>query len=275
MAVKSNGRILFSSLKGGVGKSTAACLVASALAGDGYKVVLVDLDFRSRSLDLILGVSDNVVFTFDDYLLERCSADQLLVPVPDYVPTSKTGAKGPFLLCAAPSETVFESGEADDMYAKIPEALDRLYAETEADYIVCDTGADSRIPGIVADRFATLALIVSEQSRTSVRAAEATANNLIKGNTMREVRLVINNFDIKVARRGGRAGILEMIDGASVRCIGVIPADENLAEVQDKGAPPLPDSSVIPAARNIARRIQGIETPLFYKMKKERRRVTL
>ncbi len=274
MAVKSNGRILFSSLKGGVGKSTAACLVASALAGDGYKVVLVDLDFRSRSLDLILGVSDSVVFTFDDYLLDRCNADQLLVPVPDYVPTSKTGAKGSLLLCAAPSESVFESVEGD-MYGRIPEALDKLYSETEADYIVCDTGADSRIPGIVADRFATLALIVSEQSRTSVRAAETTAANLIKGNTMREVRLVINNFDIEVARRGGRAGILEMIDGSSVRCIGVIPADENLAEVQDKGAPPLKDSSVIPAARNIARRIQGIETPLFYKMKKERRRVTL
>ncbi len=274
MAVKQNGRILFSSLKGGVGKSTAACLVASALARDGYKVALVDLDFRSRSLDLILGVSDSVVFTFNDYALGRCNAESLLIPVTDHFTPTKTSKAGALFLCAAPSEEVFES-EDEDMYEKIPETLHRLCEESEVDYVVCDTGADSRVPGIVADGFATLALIVSEQSRTSIRAAETTAVNLMRGTTMREARLIINNFDIKVARRGGRAGILEMIDGSSVRCIGVIPADENLAEVQDKGAPPLPDSPVIPAARNIARRIQGIETPLFYKMKKERRRVTL
>ena len=62
-----NGKILFSSLKGGVGKSSAASAVAAALASDGYKTVIADLDFRSRSLDLMLGVADRVLFTFDDY----------------------------------------------------------------------------------------------------------------------------------------------------------------------------------------------------------------
>ena len=274
MAVKTGGRILFSSLKGGVGKSTAACLVASALAGDGYKTLLVDLDFRSRSLDLILGVSDSVVFTLDDYLLGRCDIDSLLIPITDYIAPTKTGIGGSLLLCAAPSEEVFESG-AEDMYDKIPEALSRLCEESGADYVICDTGADSRIPGIVADEFATLALIVSEQSRTSLRAAETTAANLMRGITMREVRLVINNFDIKVARRGGRAGILEMIDGCAVKCIGVIPMDPSLAEMQDAGRMPSKNSGVSLAAANIARRIQGIQTPLFSGMKKERRRAIL
>lgn len=272
--MKCNGKILFSSLKGGVGKSTAAALVGAALAADGYKVVLVDLDFRSRSLDLILGVTDRALFTFDDYLLERCSADAVLTSVADHKGKKRAQGDGKLLLCPACAETVFESG-ADDMYSRIPEALDRLSAESGADFVICDTGADSRIPLIVAEDFANLAIIISEQSRTSLRAAEATAQRLSECRSVRSVRLLINNFDIDAARKGGRAGILQMIDGCCVKCIGVIPTDDGLAETQDAGAMPKKRSPVIPAARNIARRVQGIETPLFYGMKKERRRTIL
>ena len=272
--MKVNGKILFSSLKGGVGKSTAATLVAAALAEDGYKTVLVDLDFRSRSLDLMSGVTDKVIFTFDDYLLGRCSADAALVPVMKCATKKNLGGEGQLLLCPACAEGVFESG-GDDMYGKIPEALDRLADESGADFIICDTGADSRIPTIIADGFATLAIIVSEQSRTSVRAAEATAQRLAACKCVKAVRLLINNFDVEAARRGGRAGILEMIDGCSVRCIGVIPEDRSIAARQDAGLLPHRSSPVIPASRNIARRLQGIETPLFYKMRKERRRTIL
>ena len=272
--MKKCAKILFSSLKGGVGKSTAASLVAAALAGDGYRTVLVDLDFRSRSLDLMSGVTDKVVFTFDDYLLERCSAEAALVKMPAFAPPRGVVKAGELLLCAACTETVFESG-GDGVYEKIGEALTRLAMESGADYVICDTGADSRIPMTVADSFADLAVVVSEQSRTSVRAAEMTARRLSEGKSMKSVRLLINNFDIEAAKRGGRSGILEMIDGCSVRCIGVIPEDRGLAARQDAGLLPHKSSPVVPAARNIARRLQGIETPLFSGMKRERRRTVL
>ena len=48
-----------------------------------------------------------------------------------------------------------------------------------------------------------------------------------------------------------------------------------IAARQDAGLLPHRSSPVIPASRNIARRLQGIETPLFYKMRKERRRTIL
>lgn len=272
--MKCGGKILFSSLKGGVGKSTSASLVATALAEDGYNTLLVDLDFRSRSLDLILGVSDKVLFTFDDYLLGRCSADAVLISVTGYEKEKRTRGEGRLRLCPAPSETTFESG-GDGMYEKIPEALARLAEEAEADYVICDTGADSRIPLVIGEGFAELAIVVSEQSKTAIRAAETTATRLAGCAKVREVRLLINNFSIDAARRGGRSGILEMIDGCSVRCIGVVPEDRGMPERQDAGLLPHKASSVIPASRNIARRIQGIETPLFKGMKKERRRTVL
>lgn len=269
-----NGKILFSSLKGGVGKSSASCAVAAALAADGYKTVIVDLDFRSRSLDLMLGVSESVLFTLDDYMKERCSLDALLVPVP--IPPSRNvrAGEGFLKLCPAPVEEVFESDGAD-AYEKIPEYLERIARESGADYMVCDTGADSRIPAIVAAGFANFAIVVSEQSRTALRAAEATAARFTESSAVSHVRLLINNFDIEAARKTGRAGILEMIDGCAVKCIGVIPTDPALAAAQDAGKMPQSTSPVSLAAANIARRIQGVQTPLFHGMKKERRRAIL
>lgn len=267
-----NGKILFSSLKGGVGKSSAACAVACALAADGYKTVIADLDFRSRSLDLMLGAEDRVIFNLGDYMKGLCSTDSLLVDIPTKPSSARTG-DGFLKLCPAPSERDFESG--DSLYERIPEYLERISAESGADYVLCDTGADSRIPAIIADGFAELAIVISEQSRTALRAAEESAARLLEGETVSRVRLLINNFDTEAARRSKRAGILEMIDGCAVGCIGVIPTDAALPAAQDSGERAGRRSPVTLAAANIARRIQGVQTPLFHGMKKERRRAIL
>lgn len=271
--VNRNGKILFSSLKGGVGKSTAACAVAMAFAEAGFNTVIVDLDFRSRSLDLIFGVPDRALYTFDDYLNERCSADEVLIPI-EHDSTRKKNSEKTFSLrlCPACTEASFTD---ENLYKMIPTALNKLALESDADYIICDTGADSRVPYIVADGFSEVALIVAEQSRTSIRAADATAEKLSECHTTHDVRLLINNFDIDAVRRMGRAGIIEMIDACRVRCIGVIPHDPHLAAFQDKGCLPDSSSSVSAAAANIAGRLRGIQTPLFDGMKKQRRKAVL
>lgn len=280
-----NGKILFSSLKGGVGKSSASAAVALALAADGYKTVIVDLDFRSRSLDLMLGAADRVIFNLGDYMRGHCSTSSLLVDIPTASARERARrggglrkkaervGEGYLKLCPAPSETDFESGGT--LYERIPEFLERIANETGADYMICDTGADSRIPAIIANGFATLGIVVSEQSRTALRAAEESAGRLLNSESIAEVRLLINNFDTEASRRASRAGILDMIDGCAVRCIGVIPSDSNLPAAQDAGESAGRHSPVTLAAANIARRIQGVQTPLFHGMKKERRRAIL
>ncbi|MCQ2456109.1 MAG: P-loop NTPase [Clostridia bacterium] len=264
--MKRNGRILFASLKGGVGKSTAALEVSAALASEGFRVLLVDLDFRSRSLDLMLGASDRVDFTIADCAAGRCGADGVNIRAAD------DGKGGELILCPACSEEDFESGSS---YECLPGVLMRLEEETEPDYVVCDTGADSRVPRIIADGYAELAIVVSEQSRTSLRASEVTAARFETGKTVKEVRLLINKFDVEAARRGGRVSIIEMIDECSVKCIGVIPADRGVAARQDKGIVQSKGELATLAALNVARRIRGIQTPLFTGMKKIRKKVTL
>ena len=66
-------KIVVASGKGGVGKSSCTVAIGKELAYRGYRVLLIDTDTSLRSLDVLLGVSDRVVFDWGDVICERCS----------------------------------------------------------------------------------------------------------------------------------------------------------------------------------------------------------
>jgi len=64
-------RVVFYGLKGGVGRSTALCMVAWGLARQGKRVLLVDFDLESPGLSgLILPVERTAEFGVTDWLVE-------------------------------------------------------------------------------------------------------------------------------------------------------------------------------------------------------------
>ena len=69
-------RLLVASSKGGVGKSTAALGLAAEFARLGKRVLLCDLDFTSRSLDLLTGCEDSALFGRLNTLLDRLIEEQ-------------------------------------------------------------------------------------------------------------------------------------------------------------------------------------------------------
>ena len=71
--------IVITSGKGGVGKTTTSANIGTALAKDGYKVVLIDTDLGLRNLDLLLGLENRIVYTIVDVIEERCKLKQALV----------------------------------------------------------------------------------------------------------------------------------------------------------------------------------------------------
>ena len=56
--------ILVASGKGGTGKTSLTAGVGAALAANGHRVLVIDGDCGLRNLDIVLGMSDRVVYSF-------------------------------------------------------------------------------------------------------------------------------------------------------------------------------------------------------------------
>ena len=72
-------KIVLTSGKGGVGKTTTTVNVGAALAKRGHRVILVDADIGLRNLDLVLGLEKRIVFDLVEVVEGRCQLRQALI----------------------------------------------------------------------------------------------------------------------------------------------------------------------------------------------------
>lgn len=75
-------KIVFTSGKGGVGKTVLSCLIGARLAARGERTIVCDADFSLCNAHLISGLSDLVVYDVIDAIEGRCRAKQALVQHP-------------------------------------------------------------------------------------------------------------------------------------------------------------------------------------------------
>ncbi len=248
---------LIASSKGGVGKSTTALGLAICFARTGKRVLLVDCDVASRSLELFTGAADKMLFHMGDMLLDRCTPDKVLLKPFHTMPG----------LTFCPSPTERDEKEICARYpGGFPEAIAhgcKMLLDMKSDFpydvVLWDTGSGYEIPRALAS-LATVALVCSEQSPASIRAAASTAAML---QSVPKVRLVICSFDMAGARKQARAGMLEMIDRCTLRCAAVVPLDMDLLIAQEKGMVPSRYSPAMQAYSNLAYRLEGWDVPLF------------
>ena len=74
--------LITASGKGGTGKTSFCCGVAVALCALGEKVLLVDADSGLRALDIVLGMTDSLLFSFSDVIAGRASLKEAAVRHP-------------------------------------------------------------------------------------------------------------------------------------------------------------------------------------------------
>ena len=233
-------RIVVASGKGGVGKSTLSACLAQELVRRGHSVLLIDCDIGLRSLDLILGVDDHVLFTWADVVLGRCELHQAVML-----------RDGIHLLCA-PLQP--ERALEDDMLQKLVRSC------TQYDVVLIDAPAGIGFGFRMATLAANRALIVSTPDPICVRSV-ATAARQVNRFGCKDIRLVINRFDKKQALRGRLMMIDDIIDQTETQLIGVVPQETRLFALTANGEP-MQEGLVLQAIRRIAARLDGENIPL-------------
>lgn len=234
-------RYLICSGKGGVGKSTVSVCLARALCARGKSVLLVDCDIGLRSLDLLTGLGQSAVYTWQDVLAGECTLSDALL----------TDAAGQISLLMPPA-VLTEPLSAE----KLSEMLEK--AAIDFDYCFLDAGAG--IDGVVS-AFASVcdaALVVATPDEVSARAAANCAEMLWKTLPPERLRLILNRYSVSAARDGVNLCADDMIDETGIRFLGAIPEDAGLHILPcPKGAA----SRTAAAFNRIAARLLGENMP--------------
>ena len=169
-------KIVVTSGKGGVGKTTVAANLSSQLARRGYKVILCDADFGLNNVDVAAGVEELVVYDIVDVIEGRCRAKQALVRHPHCTNLH-------LLVSSHVSPERYVSPQA----VKI--VLDTLSPQFDFIFIDCPAGIDEGFHRAVAT--ADEAIVVTTPNISALRDADKVIT-VLKSYHLNELSLVVN-----------------------------------------------------------------------------------
>lgn len=235
-------KIVIASGKGGVGKTSCCVALGKELVRRGHSVLLIDGDIGLRSLDVLLGVSERIVYDWGDIIKGNCMKDTALL-----------ACDGPDLLTCPL--------HFDDAYTKESVRETVMLFDEDYDYILIDAPAGIDTGFELASAAADRAIIVSTADRVCVRSASRAGEKLEKSG-ISDVRLIINRFRKKSVTSRKLLNIDSVIDETLLQLIGVVPEDENITfgKVMERKTQPSYDAFV-----RIAGRIKKEQIPLVLK----------
>ncbi len=241
--------IVVASGKGGTGKTTVCAGLAAALAKNKKKVLIMDCDSGMRGVDMVLGVSDRLVYDFADVISGACEYREALYRI---------DGDFEFYTIAAPLY-------ADD---EVSPALVREFIQKvreDFDYILIDSPAGTGSGFIAAASGADRALVVINPEPISIRGCKNIGYRLDELEIY-DRRLIINRFEReRFIKMGLYRDLDAVIDEAGMRLIGVIPEDIRIIALSQRGALTNNWSQTALIFDTIVKRLEGVDVPIVLK----------
>lgn len=226
--------------KGGTGKTSLCAGIATALALEGKQVLCIDCDVGLRNLDIALGLTELGAISF----LEVCRGDYSL----EYAATHPVYPNLRFLTapihCQADSIDRFAFARMLDL------------ARKRFQYIFLDAPAGIEAGFRLAAGACDRVILVSNADPASVRDAQRSAEELER--LGKPARLIVNRLRKKMFKTVNLT-VDDIMDGAGLPLLGIVPEDENVVFAAAFGQPLLgyTDKGAASACRRIAKRLQG------------------
>ncbi len=232
--------------KGGVGKSSVTAGLGAALVKRGRRVLLVDCDAGLRSLDYLLGITEQLVYDASDIVAGNCAPLKAIYPC--------THCPGLFLL---PAPQRVDYMIAPDLMREVVASLSKYF-----DVILTDSPAGMGRGFYAAAAPATHAFLIATPDPVCLRDTEK-IRRAVETLGIQNVRLLINRFQLDIFRRSGFYEDLDaVIDAAGVQLLGVVPEDSEVIAAAAQGRGLSPRSRSSKAFDRIAARMDGERVPL-------------
>lgn len=205
-------KIVITSGKGGVGKTTICANLGVALARLNRRVVLVDVDLGLNNLDVVTGIENKIVYDIVDVIEGKCRVRQALVQDLNF----------PNLYIMPSAHSYNKSKVTKESVKLVVDSLSDFF-----DFILIDCPAGIDEPFSRAVFGADEALVVVTPHLSSLRDADKVLMLLGSYN--------ISNYSLVVNRvRGDMVVDKEMIDAKKISQIlsadlsGIIPEDDSI-----------------------------------------------
>ncbi len=213
--------IVFTSGKGGVGKTTTVANIGVGLSQLDKKVVMLDTDMGLRNLDVVMGLEDRITYNLADLLENRCRLNQALIRDKRY-PN----------LFMIPAALRYKKGK--DYADRIKTLIAHLKKEFDFCLIDCPAGIDDgfHLATSAADR----AIVVTTPHISAVRDASRVVY-LLQGEHFHNIRLLINEVNSKMMKRNNMLSQEDIEEVLGIESIGCIPVDEKVIISQNRGVP--------------------------------------
>ena len=205
-------KIVVTSGKGGVGKTTVTANLGMALANLGLKVLLVDIDFGLNNLDVVLGVENKICYDICDAINGRCRVKQALV--------QSNERQNLYVL----SSGTFDSANRISGQS-IKLLLDNL--NNVFDYILIDCPAGIDVGFHRAVSCADQAIIVVTPNSTSLRDADKVVS-VLKSYQLDSLSLIVNRARGDLISCDKMMSPYDIEELLKIELIGVLPEEDNV-----------------------------------------------
>ncbi len=239
-----DGRIIvITSGKGGVGKTTATASIGAALALEGRRVAVVDMDIGLRNLDVVMGLENRIVFNVVDAVKGKCKLKQASI--------KDRRIENLYLIPAS---------QSDNKNVLSPEEMVSFgeILRKEFDFVLmdCPAGIERGFENSVAS--ADEAVVICAPEVSSVRDADRVIGLLYAKSIT--PKLVINRIIPEMVERGDMLNHIDVVDVLSIELIGLVPMDDQVIIATNTGNPLVlqKKSKAGEAFRRIALRLNGM-----------------
>lgn len=225
--------IVFTSGKGGVGKTTVCANLGYALAIMGKRVLMMDGDFGLNNLDVIMGVENKCVYDIVDVIHDHCRPRQALIQ--DFFQEN---------LYILPSNHTFLAETLD--YCKIKSIIDEFAKTFDFVLLDCPAGIEEGFYRVV--NCADEAIVVTTPHLSALRDGDKVIG--ILNSLGLNPKLILNRVRGDMQLDGEMLDVKTISEYLNIGVLGVLPDDDCVVkQLNISGV--LPNNSDIFKAFNI------------------------